>query len=114
MLAGDPPGKYAPAGVQHVMERLIALGGRRAHLRAVMIGGASMFSASSNLAVGMRNAAAVRDALGQAGVPIVAEATGGDRGRTLRVYVGDGRVTARVAGSSEEDLLASPSVGAPA
>lgn len=111
-LADDPPVKYARTGVPHLIEQVIALGGRRTRLRAVMVGGASMFSTNSNMEVGLRNAAAVRAELERARIPITAEATGGNRGRTIQVYVGEGRVTARVAGAVEEDLLSSALVGA--
>lgn len=105
-LPGDPPVKYAPSGVAFLIERVIAGGGRRTRLQAVMVGGASMFSSSSKLEVGLRNTIAVREELERARIPVTAESTGGKRGRTLRVYVGDGRVTTRVAGGVEEDLIA--------
>jgi len=109
-LETDPPVKYAPTAVPYLIERLVALGARRNHLRAVMVGGASMFAASSKLEVGARNAAVVRELLERSRIQIAAAATGGKRGRTIRVYVGEGRVTSRVAGSAEEDLVAAASV----
>lgn len=106
-LPDDPPVKYAPTGVPFLIGRIVALGGRRTRLQAVMVGGASMFAGTSNLEVGQRNASAVREELERARIPIAAEATGGSRGRTVRVYVGEGRITSKVAGAVEEDLLTS-------
>jgi chemotaxis protein CheD len=65
-----------------------------------------MFSVSSaSLEVGQRNEAAVRDQLVAARIPIVATETGGDRGRTIRVYVGSRRVTVRDAGGADKVLI---------
>lgn len=104
-LPDDPPVKYAASGVAFLIDQVIAVGGHRTRLQAVMVGGASMFSSSSAMEVGLRNATAVRQELQRARIPVAAECTGGNRGRTLRVYVGDRRVTARVAGGVEEDLI---------
>ena len=61
--------------------------------------------AGSTLEVGLRNDAAVRAALGLARIRIVATATGGTRGRTVRVYPETGVVTVRVAGAKDEQLF---------
>ena len=64
-----------------------------------------MFTVSSaSLEVGQRNEAAVRDQLSAARIPIVAAETGGDRGRTIRVFVGSQRVTVREAGGADRVL----------
>lgn len=112
--AEDPPVKYAPTAVPFLIQQVIALGARRARLEAVLVGGASMFAAagaSARLEVGQRNEAAVRDELGRARIPVIAAQTGGNRGRTVRVYLDGCRVTAKVAGGSEETLVAASSVG---
>jgi chemotaxis protein CheD len=71
-----------------------------------MAGGASMFATSGDtLEVGRRNEAAVREALKLARIPVTAADCGGNKGRTLRVYVDQGRVTVRPAGAPESDLL---------
>ena len=112
----DPPVKYAPTAVPFLIEELIALGARRARLEAVLVGGASMFAAgaSAGLEVGQRNEAAVRDGLRRARIPVIAAETGGNRGRTVRVYLDGCRVTAKVAGGAEQTLVAAIGVGAAA
>ena len=114
--ADDPPVKYAPTGVPHLIKELVALGARRPRLEAVLVGGASMFatSPSSGLEVGQRNEEAVREELGRARIPIVAAETGGSRGRTVRVYLDGCRVTAKVAGGKEETLVGAMTAGASA
>src|ERR1700760_4164766 len=62
---GSPnPLKYADPAVPELVRRVVALGGRRSLLEAALVGGASMFVASSSgLEVGQRNEAAVREQL---------------------------------------------------
>jgi len=71
------------------------------------VGGASMFAvASTSRDVGQRNNAAVREQLAKARIPVRAAATGGSRGRTIRVDVATGTVTFREAGGHDTELLA--------
>jgi chemotaxis protein CheD len=99
--------KFADVAVPELIDRVVAAGGRRPLLDAILVGGASMFSVSSaSLEVGQRNEAAVRDQLSAARIPIIATETGGDRGRTIRVYVGARRVTVREAGGADKVLIA--------
>jgi chemotaxis protein CheD len=99
--------KFADIAVPELIARVVAAGGRRQMLDAVLVGGASMFAvSSSSLEVGQRNEAAVRDLLDEHRVTVIASETGGARGRTIRVYVGTRRVTVREAGGTEQDLVA--------
>ena len=95
---------FADTGVPALLGAVKALGARRPV--GVIVGGAQMFGASGagRMQVGNRNEAAVRAALKSVNIPIVAAETGGGSGRTIRVYLADARVTARVAGGSEADL----------
>jgi chemotaxis protein CheD len=104
-------GRFADKAVPELLAQIERLGAVRPRVKAVLVGGASMFAVgSAGLDVGPRNEAAVRDALQALRVEIAATETGGDRGRTIRVNVESGRVTSREAGGTEEELLA----GAPA
>lgn len=109
--AGDPPVKYAHIGVPYLLKQVVAQGARKMRLEAVLVGGASMFVSKNGLEVGQRNEAAVREALEKLRIPVVAADTGGKRGRTVRVYMADGRVTSRLAGGPEELLLKPYAVG---
>ena len=85
--------------------RVVALGGRKPMLEAVLVGGASMFSAGgATLEVGRRTETAVLEALVRARVKVVAAATGGKRGRTVRVDPAAGVVTVREAGAADVQL----------
>ncbi|HWK28907.1 MAG TPA: chemotaxis protein CheD [Solirubrobacter sp.] len=97
--------KFADVAVPELIDRVVAHGGRRPLLDAVLVGGASMFAVTSAaLEVGQRNEAAVRDQLAKAGVPVRAAETGGGRGRTIRVHVGASRITVREAGGVEREM----------
>jgi chemotaxis protein CheD len=107
----DNPRKFADLAIPQMLGQLEDLGARKLRLEAALVGGASMFAVSAaSLEVGQRNEAAVRDLLKGLRIPVVAEATGGSRGRTIRVDVATSAVTVREAGGKEEELL----VGSPA
>jgi chemotaxis protein CheD len=103
----ENPRKFADLAVPEMLSELDALGARRIRLEAILVGGASMFAvASTGLEVGQRNEAAVLELLMKERIPVVASATGGNRGRTIRVDVASSAVTVREAGSKEAELLA--------
>jgi chemotaxis protein CheD len=97
--------KFADHAVPALVRRLVSLGAHRAELEAVLVGGASMFAASPTLEVGSRNEAAVREALAAVSIPVLASATGGSRGRTVRIDVATASVTVREVGGSELELV---------
>ena len=102
----ENPLKFADHAVPELIRRLVGIGGRRGLLEAVLVGGASMFATTSaSLEVGQRNEAAVRELLAKLGIPVIATATGGNRGRTIRMDVASGAVTVREAGGTDTTLL---------
>jgi chemotaxis protein CheD len=105
--AGDadgPVAKFADSGVPRLAEAVRELGAAR--LEAVLVGGAQMFSFSGENGgnIGARNEAAVRDELARLSIPVRAAATGGRRGRTVRVHVEGARVTVREVAGVEEQV----------
>jgi len=99
-----PAGKFADLAVPALINQMELAGAVKRRLQAVLVGGARMFAVGPSMDVGARNSEAVRDALARAKIPIAAEATGGDRGRTARVVLG-GEITAQVAGGERSSLL---------
>ena len=99
--------KFADQAVPALIAKLAELGTPRVRLHAMLVGGASMFGApgSGTLEVGSRNAAAVRELMVAQRIPIVAEAVGGTKGRTVRVDVASGGVTVREAGGKDQPLV---------
>jgi chemotaxis protein CheD len=98
--------KFADHAVPELIKRVTALGGRRPMLEAVLVGGASMFAAiGGSMEVGARNEAAVKEQLAAARIRIHAAATGGSRGRTVRVDPATGIVMVREAGGKDSQLF---------
>ncbi|MEA2444013.1 MAG: chemotaxis protein CheD [Thermoleophilales bacterium] len=112
---GEMPGKFAPSAVPALVEELAKLGAVPRALEAVLVGGAQMFSfgngGAGKLDVGARNEQAAREALAAARIPVIAEATGGSTGRTVRVAVDAPRVVVKEAGAGERELFAAGSTG---
>ena len=99
---GEGPGKWATTAVPALIGLMEDLGARPPRLEAALVGGASMFAAAAGgLEVGQRNEAAVREQLKARRIPVLATATGGSRGRTIKVFVDGGRVSVREAGGTE-------------
>jgi chemotaxis protein CheD len=103
---GQPSLKFADHAVPELVRRLVGLGARRVRLEAVLVGGASMFATSPALEVGARNEAAVREQLESLRIPVLAAATGGTRGRTVRIDVATTAVSVREAGGQDGRLVA--------
>jgi len=96
------PAKFPETAVPFLIERLKALGADPRRLVAKLAGGASMFAqlmTPSSIQMGERNVVAARKALRAAGVPVAGEAVGGDKGRSVRFHVADGRVEIRSVGA---------------
>jgi chemotaxis protein CheD len=105
--AGENSRKFADFAIPQLVAELEALGARKIRLEAALVGGASMFAvAASSREVGQRNEAAVRELLQQHKIPVVATATGGSRGRTIRVEAGTSKIVVREAGGKDTELLA--------
>ncbi len=98
------PGRYADTAIRAVVEEMEKLGSRRKDIKAKMAGGACMFTIPGatnpknvpgpaiGMQIGERNVEAARRTLRELKIPLVAEDTGGNYGRTLRFHVSDGTV----------------------
>ena len=77
--------KFADTGVKALIERLEAEGARSRMLKAKLAGGAQMFQfgSSDTARIGPRNVEAVKEQLRNYRIPIIAEDTGGTKGRTI-------------------------------
>lgn len=103
----DKEAKFADTAVPALLTRLQA-GGANPHRLVIKIaGGAQMLGSSplaSRLDIGLRNTEAVKAALTKAGLWVAAEDVGGNYGRTMRLYIGPGRVHVSTIGRGEKDL----------
>lgn len=101
------PYKYVESGIENLLAVLIRHGANQSRLAVRMIGGANMLMASDmtrSFDIGTRNIEAAHTTLNRLKLPIVAAEVGGHTGRTLRVYVANGRVTVRVIGEKEREI----------
>jgi chemotaxis protein CheD len=103
-----PPAKFANTAVPHLVKELEKLGARRSRLKAVLCGGAHMFSgngsSSPTLEIGRRNGEETERALKEAGIPIRGTAVGGTCGRSVEVRVASGEVHVRSVGQPPTKL----------
>jgi len=93
--------KFPETAVPLLIDRLNRLGADRRRLVAKLAGGASMFSqlvTPGTIQMGERNVLACRSALRAAQISILQESVGGDRGRSVRFHVRDGRAEIRSVG----------------
>ena len=78
--------KFADTGIPELVKRLEKMGASRSRMVAKIAGGATMFafqSKSELTGVGDRNVAATKAALKALNIPILAEDTGANYGRTV-------------------------------
>lgn len=91
------PAKFPSTAVPLLVEEMRRRGAS-ADIRAKIAGGASMFASlipAGGINMGERNAAATRQALQDAGVPLVGEDIGGEHGRSVYFHLRDGRLEIR-------------------
>jgi chemotaxis protein CheD len=99
--------KYVDSGIQHMLNELAGQGAARHRLVVHLTGGAHMLTApgfKNTLDIGARNAEMARAVLQREGLQVAGVDTGGHWGRTVRLYVDDGKVTVRSVGRGEREL----------
>jgi len=92
------PAKFPSSAVPLLLSEMGLLGAKRERVRAKIVGGASMFGnliPAGGINIGERNIVAVRGALSEAKIPIVAEDVGSDHGRSVFLHLDNGRVEVR-------------------
>lgn len=82
--------KFADTAIVRLIDEMVRLGANRSRLVGKIAGGAQMFAVSGNVTdtmkVGLRNAEAVREHLSALKIPVRADDTGGNYGRTIEFY----------------------------
>ncbi|MEO9483698.1 MAG: chemotaxis protein CheD [Ekhidna sp.] len=82
--------KYGNIAVQKLMERMVALGSSKPNIIAKVFGGANQMQ--SSLSVGERNREIAMEQLELVNIKVVAESTGGFKGRKIQFHTGTGEV----------------------
>jgi len=101
---GGQEHRFADTAIVALVKKLETAGANPRRLKAKIAGGAQMFPALNNSAIaniGKRNIDAVREMLGKLSIPIVADDTGKDYGRTLFFSAEDGSMRIKSASRGE-------------
>jgi chemotaxis protein CheD len=98
--------KFADTGVTELVRQMEKLGGNRRNMVAKIAGGATMFATSgrASMNVGERNIEAVKNKLKELGIPILAEDTGANYGRTVIFYPETGEYVIKAVGKTEKSI----------
>ena len=99
--------KFADTGIVELVRQMEALGVPRRRLVAKIAGGAKMFEVSGTTSVGNigeKNAIASRKALQELGIPILAEDTGLNYGRTVELNCSNGDYIIKAVGKSVKTI----------
>lgn len=97
------PGKYVDTAIPNLLAQLNQKGIRSKELRAKMAGGAEMFKLSeqSMSRIGYRNVCATKEILAHYQIPLIAEETGGNFGRTIEFDTSTNQLYIRTASEGE-------------
>jgi chemotaxis protein CheD len=99
--------RYVDSGIAHMLQELTAQGVAPHRLVIHLTGGAHMLTApgfKNILNIGARNVEMARTVLQHRGLAVAGADTGGHWGRTVKLFVCNGRVTVRSVGRGEQDL----------
>ncbi|WP_047151666.1 chemotaxis protein CheD [Aneurinibacillus tyrosinisolvens] len=99
--------KYADTAIPKLIDDMEKAGANRRKLVAKLAGGAQMFSFSSTsdtMRIGPRNVEACKSALNEARIPILAEDTGGNCGRTIELDSNTGVLNIRTVNQGVKEL----------
>lgn len=95
--------KFADTAVIRLVEEMRKLGARKEYIVAKLAGGAQMFSFNQSndiMKIGQRNIMASKEELKRLKIPVIAEDTGGNYGRTIELYSDDGILLIKTIGYS--------------
>jgi chemotaxis protein CheD len=99
--------KFADTAIDELIKQMQLKGANKTRLTAKIAGGAQMFSFSSandSMKIGERNAEAVRAILKSMGIPIKADETGGNFGRTIEFFSENGKLVIKTAGKGIKEI----------
>ena len=97
--------KFADTGIEDLVKKILAMGGRKGRLEAKIAGGAQMFAFQNKtdlVRVGDRNVEASRKKLAELQIPVLAADTGETYGRTVIFYPETGDYVIRAVGKPEK------------
>lgn len=100
--------KFADTGIEDLISEMVKLGAAKNRMTAKIAGGAQMFSFNSSVGdlmrIGDRNVLAVKEKLKNEGIPVIAEDTGLNYGRTIEFYSETGELKVKSVGKESKIL----------
>lgn len=100
--------KFADTAIEKLVRDMLTMGASRSALIAKLAGGAQMFSfnndSSEIVRIGMRNVASAKEVLSNMKIPVVAEDTGGNYGRTIELYSDTGILRIKTIGHGIKEI----------
>lgn len=104
--AESAPGKYADTAVRYLLRKISEVGGNPQKLRVWLAGGAHVLKGVDLPGgdIGASNTKAVLEALLDSGVRGLRTDVGEDYGRTMRLYIGEGRATVYSVSRGEKEI----------
>lgn len=97
--------KFGDTGIRELLRQVLALGANQRRLVAKIAGGACMFEMSGSSSVGRvgdRNAEAAKIVLKELGIPLIAEDTGLNYGRTVELDCDTGNFLIKAVGKESK------------
>lgn len=107
--SGNDPNlaKFVDTGISLMLQKMATEGALQSRMIIKMAGGANMLTAPGLIGtfdIGTRNIQKAHEVFMTLKLSIQKEEVGGQVGRTVRLYVADGRMTVRMMGSQERNL----------
>ena len=99
--------KFADTALEILVNDLMKAGAQKSKLFAKIAGGAQMFSMDSQsdiMKIGTRNVIATKKLLEEYKIPLKAEDTGGNYGRTIEIYPDTGKLLVKTIGKGVREL----------
>lgn len=99
--------KFADTGIQLLLEKMIENGCNKSRIISKIAGGSQMFSFQTNneiMKIGERNVIATKEILQSLNIPIIAEDTGGNYGRTIEFYSNSGKLIIKTIGHGIHEI----------
>ncbi|SDK46235.1 chemotaxis protein CheD [Natronincola ferrireducens] len=99
--------KFADTAISMLVEEMIKDGASSNRIIAKIAGGAQMFSFGNNsdvMKIGQRNVIATKEILEGFKIPLIAEDTGGNFGRTIEVYSDTGKMFIKTIGYGVKEI----------
>lgn len=99
--------KFADTGIELLLQKMIEQGCNKSRIVAKIAGGSQMFSFQTNndvMKIGERNVIATKEVLQQFKIPLIAQDTGGNYGRTIEFNSNNGKLLIKTIGHGVHEI----------